>query len=229
MKAYCITLLANELSVNAYETLVKSSKDVGNKFEIEKFAACTPRFTKSHMEYLKLEWTYPWEGERTDLKSGLTLRGYPTAIRDRRVACFLSHYQLWEKALVEPILVLEHDALFIRKLEPEYILESDFNIIGINDPRGATRKSREYFTEVTNDMRPVRPVPRVDKFNVPQGLAGNSAYIIKPEGARLMIEAAKTYGAWPNDALMCYQLINKLGVTNKFYTKVQGLRSTTTI
>ena len=63
MKAYCITLLANELSVNAYETLVKSSKDVGNKFEIEKFAACTPRFTKPHMEYLKLEWTYPWEGE----------------------------------------------------------------------------------------------------------------------------------------------------------------------
>lgn len=114
MKAFCITLLANELSVNAYEALVKSSKDVGNKFEIEKFAACTPRFTKPHMEYLKLEWTYPWEGERIDLKSGLTLRGYPTAIRDRRVACFLSHYQLWEKALVEPILVLEHDALFIR-------------------------------------------------------------------------------------------------------------------
>ena len=71
-------------------------------------------------------------------------------------------------------------------------------------------------------------MPRIDEFNVPQGLAGNSAYIIKPSGAKNLIEATKQYGAWPNDALMCYQIIPKLGVTRRFYTKVQGLPSTTT-
>ena len=231
MKAYCITILANEVSANGYETLVKSSKKVGNKFKIEKFPACIPKFVEAHMKYLRLEWTYPWQGERIDMKSGLTLRAYPTSVKEKRIACFLSHYQLWEKAvsLVEPILVLEHDAMFTQKLEPKYILDSDYCIVGINDPRGATRKAGEYFMQIANDVQRVRPVPKIDTFNVPQGLAGNSAYIIKPEGAQRLIDAAKNYGAWPNDALMCYQLIENLGVTNTFYTKVQGLRSTTTV
>ena len=74
-----------------------------------------------------------------------------------------------------------------------------------------------------------QPVPRIDEFNIPQGLAGNSAYVIKPAGAIKMIELAQEHGMWPNDALMCYQLIESLGVTRNFYTRVQGLRSTTTL
>lgn len=231
MKAYCITVVSSSFSTDAYDRLVKSSKDVGNKFEIHMHAASTPKWVSAHMKYLRLEWTYPWEGERIDLKSGLTLKAYPTKVREKRIACFLSHYQLWEKAIQddEPILVLEHDALFERKLTPKYILESDYDIIGINDPRGATRKSKEYYDKVTSSVKPIVSVPRIDNFNVPQGLAGNSAYIIKPNGAKQLIEATKKYGAWPNDALMCYQIIEKLGVTNKFYTRVQGLESTTTL
>ena len=74
-----------------------------------------------------------------------------------------------------------------------------------------------------------QPVPRIDEFNIPQGLAGNSAYVIKPAGAKLMLELSQEYGMWPNDALMCYQLVPKLGVTRNFYTRIQGLRSTTTL
>ena len=44
-----------------------------------------------------------------------------------------------------------------------------------------------------------------------------------------MIELVKEHGAWPNDALMCKQLIKSLGVTRTFYTKIQGIRSTTTL
>jgi len=44
-----------------------------------------------------------------------------------------------------------------------------------------------------------------------------------------MIELAQEHGMWPNDALMCYQLVPKLGVTRNFYTRIQGLRSTTTL
>ncbi len=231
MKAYCITVLNDDLSVQGYDNLVKSSKSVKNRFTIEKFPAQLPKFVKAHMKFANIEWKYPWEGERIDMATGLTLRSYPTKVREKRIACFLSHYLLWEKSINDnkPILVLEHDALFERKLNPKYILDSDFDIIGINDPRGATRKSKEFYEKVTTNVKPVVSVPRIDKFNIPQGLAGNSAYIIKPNGAKQLIEATKKHGAWPNDALMCYQLIDNLGVTNKFYTRVQGLRSTTTL
>ena len=73
-------------------------------------------------------------------------------------------------------------------------------------------------------------VPWVDDDRkIPQGLAGNSAYMIKPAGARKLLQLVKEYGAWPNDAIMCRQLLPNIGVTRKFYTKVQGLRSTTTL
>ena len=72
-------------------------------------------------------------------------------------------------------------------------------------------------------------VPYVDSDRqVPQGLAGNSAYIIKPTGANHLIGLVKEYGLWPNDAIMCRQLVTGLGVTKKFYTNTQKLKSTTT-
>ena len=75
----------------------------------------------------------------------------------------------------------------------------------------------------------MQPIPTVDDYNIPQGLAGNSAYIIKPGGAKKMLDAVKEYGMWPNDALMCKQLIKKMGVTKELYTRVQGLPSSTTL
>jgi len=77
-------------------------------------------------------------------------------------------------------------------------------------------------------MNEVTQVPRIDAQNVPQGLAGNSAYIIKPWAADEMINLVNEYGLWPNDAIMCYQLFPLLGVTRKYYTRLQGLQSTTT-
>ena len=71
--------------------------------------------------------------------------------------------------------------------------------------------------------------PWIDSQSVPQGLAGNSAYIIKPEGAKQMLELVDRYGLWPNDAIMCRQLFPLLGVTKTHYTWIQGLRSTTTL
>ena len=72
-------------------------------------------------------------------------------------------------------------------------------------------------------------MPIIDEVHIPQGLAGNSAYVIKPEGAERMLDLSQRYGMWPNDALMCRQLVPNLGVTRNFYTRIQGLRSTTTL
>ena len=117
--------------------------------------------------------------------------------------------------------------------------KSQFDIVGKNDPSMATRKSKLYHDIILKRAQSelqsqqytefFQPVPRIDDFNIPQGLAGNSAYVIKPAGAIKMIELAQEHGMWPNDALMCYQLIESLGVTRNFYTRVQGLRSTTTL
>ena len=73
-----------------------------------------------------------------------------------------------------------------------------------------------------------QPAPYIDDLKVPQGLAGNSAYIIKPSGAIKMLKLVEEYGLWPNDAIMCKQLIPNLYVTRKFYTTIQNLKSTTT-
>ena len=70
--------------------------------------------------------------------------------------------------------------------------------------------------------------PTIDQINIPQGLAGNSAYIVKPRGARNLLNAVHKYGLWPNDALMCKQIIPNIGVTTSFYTTLQGTPSTTT-
>ena len=64
---------------------------------------------------------------------------------------------------------------------------------------------------------------------MPQGLAGNSAYIIKPAFAKKLIDKLKEKGGWPNDSLMCKQFFpDQLKVVYPYFTKVQGIQSTTT-
>ena len=229
MKAYAITLKGNAISEKGTEGLIHSSKRMGNKFEIEKFDAVTAGQARMVLSGNGLKWKYPWTGKETCLKSGLIKSAYQTANKNNRIACAMSHYLLWHTCIKEdsPILILEHDAMFTDKLDYKYIIESKFNIIGINSPASATRRAHVFHDEVHKATSDIIPVPTVDEFNVPQGLAGNSAYIIKPAGAKDVIEAAKEYGVWPNDALMCKQLVPNMGVTKKYYTQVQGLPSTT--
>lgn len=230
MKAYVITILGHTLSEMAAENCIASSKQVGNDFEIEKFEASTPIDCGEIMSEYGIQWDYPWEGEETCLKTGLRLSAYKTRDPLARVACAVSHYKLWQKCQNEnePILILEHDAHFKKKLNPDYILQSKYNVIGLNDPIGATRRSRQFDSIVKNCKTDICKIPTVDSFDVPQGLAGNSAYIIKPKGASAVIAAVDDYGLWPNDAIMCKQLVKRMGVTKEYYTLVQGLPSTTT-
>tara|TARA_R110002153_G_scaffold23791_1_gene76518 strand:- start:755 stop:1447 length:693 start_codon:yes stop_codon:yes gene_type:complete len=229
MKAYAIVIKDNEVSEHGFKNLVETSLKVNNDFTINKFEAVTPPYVKTTMAEHNIKWNYPWVGTVTDFASGLTKSAYQTKNPDARVACALSHYLLWKTAITldEPILILEHDAAFVNKIDfdPD---KSNMWAIGINNPLGATRRSREFYTTIANHPAWVQPVPTIDKHDIPQGLAGNSAYIMKPQGAQKMIDLVKQFGLWPNDALMCKQLIPRLGVTKKFYTNIQNLKSTTT-
>jgi len=63
------------------------------------------------------------------------------------------------------------------------------------------------------------------------GLAGNSAYAIRPSLAARLLKEIESTGMWPNDAIMCRQLFpNTLKVVYPYYTNVeQGISTTTAI
>ena len=234
MKSYIITIPNHEESQSAADNCIRSSKNLKNDFEIIKFDAVTPDRVDSMMKHEKIEWNYPWQGEVVDFSTGLTKASYPTQNPKARIACSLSHYHLWKSCAHDdvPYLILEHDSIFTRRLNYNIINQSRKLVISINNPRFATRRAVDYLNKIKSsapDQFGVVFVPNIDELSVPQGLPGNSAYIIKPEGANRMISLVKEHGLWPNDALMCNQLIPRIGCTQRFYTRVQGVRSTTSL
>ena len=232
MRAFAIVVPDNKTSMAGFQELKDSYDKYGHNDGLIMHEAIAVDKVEMIAAGNGLNWNYPWEGKVSDLKSGLIKSAYTTADPRKRISCFVSHWYLWQKCvkLDEMILILEHDSRFIKKLPADSTFaRADFDIIGINDPSMATRKSKLYHDMILERVDFFQPVPRIDEFNIPQGLAGNSAYVIKPAGAKLMLELSQEYGMWPNDALMCYQLVPKLGVTRNFYTRIQGLRSTTTL
>lgn len=225
MKAYSIVIQDNEISEKAYEKLKQSTK-----LRVDRFDAIPLDQVDRHLELFNLKWTYPWDQERADIPTGLKLSPYTTRNPRARISCALSHFVLWRMVQVigEPIVVLEHDAIFNSELPTAFPSSKKSTIIGLNDPRGATRKSALYHDLVQSSEDNFPLVPWVDEDRmVPQGLAGNSAYVIGPEGGKRMVSLVNEHGLWPNDAIMCRQLIPDLSTSKKYYTKVQGTPSTT--
>ena len=233
MEARAIVIKDNEVSENGFKILKESSEKVKNDFEVKRFDAITPDRVDELMEEYQIKWNYPWEGEVVDFGTGLKKKSYPTGDPKKRIACALSHYMLWKESVDtgKTLLILEHDAVFQLKMDFD-ISRTLFKIVGINNPLMCTRKARLYYQLVKDNQVEVQAVPWIDSDRmIPQGLAGNSAYIITPTAANDLIEKIHEplVGMWPNDALMCRQLFHYLGVTRKFYTSVQGLPSTTTL
>ena len=151
MKAYAITIRGNLVSEAGYKRLVESSRAVGNKFNINRFEAITPDYVDMTLKSQKIKWNYPWVGKEIDIASGLTKSAYLTKNPKARVACALSHYLLWKTCvkLDEPVLVLEHDAVFTQAIDFD-INDGGMFIVGINNPLGATRKARDYYNTIVN-------------------------------------------------------------------------------
>ncbi len=229
--SFAIVLKDNDVSETGFKNLTKSSNDVGNKFEIERFNAVTPNEVNETLKEFGLNWNYPWEGYVFEEKIyKLKKSAYSTRVKEKRIACSLSHYKLWDQCVKinKPILIFEHDAYIIKKID-EDIFNSGYDILGINDPRGATRRSNVFHNIIQNSKLDFLNVPIIDEMIIPQGLAGNSAYIIKPNGANRLLYLCKELGLWPNDAIMCQQLVPNMGVSKTYFTKTQGLQSTTTL
>lgn len=240
-KAYVITIKDDPLSNECADKLIMSR--AGNfEHEITKFDAIIPERVISLMTLHNLKWNYPMSEPVLDMQTGMWKHPYKTAVTEKRIACFLSHYLLWQQCAKsqEGMFIFEHDALFIRNVDVRLLNLHSCDIIGLNDPRGATRRAEQYHHAVQHSMHyhhavqhsmhEIVSVPKIDVDEVPQGLPGNSAYFIKPAGAIKLLRLVTEYGAWPNDAIMCRQLMpKKLGVLRQYATKVQGVASTTTL
>jgi len=228
--AYAIVVPENDVSEQGFQNLTTSSEAVGNEFDILKYRAITPEEVDDSFKVHGLEWTWPEKGIDYCPITKLRRHAYGGANPKRRHACFLSHWYMWQQSKEdgEPILVLEHDAKFVEKLDLNPLLESDYGVIGINSPFNATRLQPKYHSVTQGSEGDIVPCPEIDRWEVPQGIAGASAYLIKPWAAEQVIDKVKEVGAWPNDAIICRQLFDFIGQTKTYYTEVQGLPSTTT-
>lgn len=228
-EAYVITLSGDKESFRQADILIDSSAAVKNSFEITKFLATDTNNVVETFQSKMIKWNYPWTKSVLDIQSGLIKEPYRTADPKRRMACFASHYRLWEKSYNDNInlLVFEHDAQFIRHFDLEELEDVKFDVISLNDPRGATRMSMKYYNMTEGSS--VVPAPWIDDYQIPQGLPGNSAYFLRPKGAKKLLDLTKEYGAWPNDALMCNQLMPKqLGCLGNYATVVQRTSKSST-
>jgi len=244
MKAFIITMKDNPDSVKLSQRCIQSIEETKTPVDVHVSNAVVPETLPDTLhsyfrnsEIANIYYTYPKtpEENRHDLRSGLQLRAYSTANLDKRVSCLMSHYVLWQYAIQndETIMILEHDAIFSRMFDPN--IEFNGSILGLNDPRGATRRANVFHDKVKETMpldkivKPVvKDIPWIDDKLVPQGLAGNSAYIMKPKGARTLCELIAEHGLWPNDAIMCKQLMpGQLKQLYPYVTYVKQERSFT--
>ena len=123
MRAFAIEISNNPTSINGVKELIASSKKVGNEFEVERFVATTPENTdlQGFMDSKGIRWNWPLSGHFHDFRTGFKKHAYQAKYPSKVIACFISHYRLWEACVLmdENILVLEHDAYFLQKLDKE--------------------------------------------------------------------------------------------------------------
>lgn len=238
MKAYIITMSDRGNSLSMAKKLKESILATDTALEVKHFEAVQPpQLYKHNIDIFEefAPWKYPEEDvqNRLDFSTGLFLKAYKTLDPKRVMACALSHMKLWKKSVDdnETIVVLEHDAVFNRKFDPEELLwDKTWGVIGLNDPRGNTRKG-QLFHNIASAKEGIQVVPSIDNTEeppLPMGIAGNSAYIIRPYAARELLEKVRAVGMWPNDAIMCKQLFPWLRVVYPYYTNTQENTSTTT-
>lgn len=228
MRAFVITLFNDQYSLNGSRTCIATARQMNDDLQIEMVKATVPG------ETVNWEYTYPLQGEIKE-SHGMTLTGYRASNHRKIMACSLSHLKLWDKCVEmdQPVLVLEHDVVFTRRFRINKILNNitDGDIVMINDPRGATRRSGQYHENIIKWDFGINPIQGVNlpEENAPDGLAGNSAYVITPKAARQAAELQRKIGLWPNDALLCKQLFpRQLKSYYPYITKTVQTKSTTT-
>ena len=140
------------------------------------------------------------------------------------LGCFLSHYFLWKKCLEtdSPLGVLEYDAVFINNI-PENIEDQFEDYLNLDFTRHIFLKTNSkyklYLKEVSqqknNKNLEIKSLEERQKKNNQtfkyinnNHIKGAFGYIIKPSGAKKLIDATKKYGILPADVQPNLRYIN---------------------
>ena len=179
MKSYIIVLKNHEFS----EKLARECIVQANKFglDVQIFDAIWGQDYKEHMS-----------------STGLV----PGRVRKNKMSLghygnFFSHYYLWQMCVEinEPVIILEHDGYFIRKL-PEDILDNftDALKLDIENPYAA-----DYDKKINDNLsQPLKYFDSVEGIHKKKKCGwytwGSYGYIIKPSGAKKLISWVKENG-----------------------------------
>lgn len=105
---------------------------------------------------------------------------------DPCMACFLSHASAWQLSVTldEPLIVCEHDAVFVRPLPPK--LEVERNLVNLGKPSFGNWKTPP------SGINPLVSGPH---------LKGAHCYFLHPKAARDLLDKARTE-ACPTDVFL---------------------------
>ena len=183
MRTFVITLLNDEYSERVAKRCIDSAAKFG--VDVEKYPAVNKLTSESLMCEFGLKWT--WADNNTRITkcplTGLRQHPYKGANLQAKIGCSMSHFLLWKKCveLDQPILILEHDTIFVRDFPKDINFKG---ICQINNPRNATPKGAWWSDHMkkrgTEGVHEKTWVRKPNERMIPDGLAGNSAYMIKP-------------------------------------------------
>jgi glycosyl transferase family 25 len=121
------------------------------------------------------------------------------------IGCFFSHYYLWKKCikLNEPILILEHDGYMIRPID-SLMLDSFSDVLKLDrlDPYSKNYEKdliEESSIETVSVQQYFHSSKKVIKHGLRDYFKGAYSYIIKPQGAKKLINFIKINGHRPAD------------------------------
>ena len=192
MKSFIIAIQSLPESMDMAQRCIDSAKNYN--MDVEIFPAITPKD----------------DPEKILINEEINFDKFKNNIYSRylnSLSCFLSHYFLWKKCIEidEPRLILEHDAVFVDKLDTNTQFS---HLLSIGKP------SYGRFN--------IPKTVGVNKLTSKKYLPGAHAYIVKPNAAVEIVNMAKTK-AEPTDVFLN---MNNFPWIQEYYPWVVEVRDT---
>ena len=129
--------------------------------------------------------------------------------------CFLAHFQLWQKCLEldEPIVICEHDGVFIRKL-PKKFLKKFTDVLRLESFHHWLPEYVEKTESSLNNKVGIKTL----KTRYRTHYVGYYGYVIKPSGASKLIKQAQTEGIRSVDTFIDNRIVDIKSVTSSIVT-----------
>jgi GR25 family glycosyltransferase involved in LPS biosynthesis len=121
--------------------------------------------------------------------------------------CFVSHYELWNRCFNDnvPLLILEHD-VYMKQALPNNVLDLFEDVLNLDGCSNFRKDAEKYNTcaakiEVSLVKQLYRQLNQTITWKSAKtnNVSGAHAYIIKPTGAKKLIDAAHLNGIMPAD------------------------------